>query len=92
LAHQTELLAQGGEVTHNALPVVILTLLIFFPSAIDSGNKPMHYGALVVLTVALGVPVPPIGMNVCAIHAVVKDVPLYDISGALYCFGLGLSK
>ncbi len=63
----------------NALPAVMLTLPIFYPIAVEAGFDPVWFGVLIILTVELGVITPPIGMNVFAMSAVAKDVPMYDI-------------
>ena len=59
----------------NALPAVILTLPLFFP----------------IVMADLGTITPPIGMNVFAMAAVAKDVPMYDIfKGVLPFWGANL--
>jgi tripartite ATP-independent transporter DctM subunit len=63
----------------NALPALVLTVPIFFPIAMDAGFDPVWFGVVVVIMVELGVVTPPIGVNVFAIAAIAKDVPMYDI-------------
>lgn len=63
----------------NALPALVLTVPIFFPIAMAAGFDPVWFGVLVVIMVELGVVTPPIGVNVFAIAAMAKDVPMYDI-------------
>ena len=75
----------------NALPAVILTLPLFFPMALAAGFHPVHFGVLVVVMADLGTVTPPIGMNVFAMAAVAKDVPMYDIfKGVLPFWGANL--
>lgn len=63
----------------NALPAVILTLPFFFPIAVAAGWDPILLGVLIVVMVDLGQITPPIGMNVFAMSAIAKDVPMYSI-------------
>lgn len=63
----------------NALPALVLTVPLFFPIAMSAGFDPVWFGVLVVIMVELGVVTPPVGVNVFAISALAKDVPMYDI-------------
>ena len=63
----------------NSLPAIILTLPILYPIAIATGWHPLLLGVLVVVMADLGQITPPIGMNVFAMSAIAKDVPMYDI-------------
>ncbi len=63
----------------NALPALVLTVPIFFPIAMNAGFDPVWFGVIIVIMVELGVVTPPIGVNVFAIAAIARDVPMYDI-------------
>jgi tripartite ATP-independent transporter DctM subunit len=63
----------------NSLPAVILTLPILFPIVTTAGFDPIWFGVLVVVMVELGQITPPIGMNVFAMAAYAKDIPMYNI-------------
>ena len=63
----------------NALPAIILTLPIFFPITKEAGIDPVLLGVLIVVMADLGQITPPIGMNVFAMSAIAKDVPMYSI-------------
>jgi tripartite ATP-independent transporter DctM subunit len=63
----------------NALPAIILTLPIFFPITMEAGIDPVLLGVLIVVMADLGQITPPIGMNVFAMSAIAKDVPMYSI-------------
>jgi len=63
----------------NALPAIILTLPIFFPITQEAGIDPVLLGVLIVVMADLGQITPPIGMNVFAMSAIAKDVPMYSI-------------
>jgi tripartite ATP-independent transporter DctM subunit len=70
----------------NALPALVLTVPMFFPVAINAGFDPVWFGVLVVIMVELGVVTPPIGVNVFAIAALAKDVPMYDVFRGIFPF------
>jgi len=70
----------------NSLPAVILTLPIFFPIVIASGFDPIWFGVMVVVMTELGQITPPIGMNVFAMAALQKDVPMYTIFRGVFPF------
>lgn len=72
----------------NALPALVLTVPIFFPIAMNAGFDPVWFGVVVVIMVELGVVTPPIGVNVFAIAAIAKDVPMYDIFRGVLPFWL----
>ncbi|MFC2063122.1 TRAP transporter large permease subunit [Chloroflexota bacterium] len=72
----------------NSLPAVLLTLPIIFPIATAAGLDPLLLGVLIVVEIELGTLTPPIGMNVFAMHAVAKDVPLYTIFRGILPFWL----
>lgn len=63
----------------NALPALVLTVPLFFPVAMNAGFDPVWFGVVVVIMVELGVVTPPIGVNVFAIAAIARDVPMYDV-------------
>ncbi|QDY99733.1 TRAP transporter large permease subunit [Nitratireductor mangrovi] len=63
----------------NALPALVLTVPLFYPVAMSAGFDPVWFGVVVVIMVELGVVTPPIGVNVFAIAAIARDVPMYDV-------------
>ncbi len=62
-----------------AIPAVIITLPIFFPIAMAAGFDPIWFGVLIIVMCELAQITPPIGMNVFAMSAIAKDVPMYSI-------------
>ena len=62
----------------NALPVLILTLPVVFPTVVALGFDPIWFGVLVVMMAEIGVITPPIGITVFAL-AGISDVPMYTI-------------
>lgn len=73
----------------NALPVIILTLPILYPSVLAMGFDPIWFGVVVVILAELGQITPPIGISVFALRNVVPDVPLFTIfAGTLPFWGV----
>ncbi|MBW2094750.1 MAG: TRAP transporter large permease subunit [Deltaproteobacteria bacterium] len=72
----------------NALPVVILTLPIIYPTVMALGFDPIWFGVLLVMMVEIGQITPPIGMSVFAMSGVAPDVPMYTIFRGVFPFWL----
>lgn len=70
----------------NALPLLVLTVPLFFPLAMNAGFDPIWFGVICVVMVELGVVTPPIGVNVFAISAMTKDVSMYQIFQGVFPF------
>jgi len=70
----------------NALPAVILTLPILYPTVVTLGFDPIWFGVLLVLMVEIGQFTPPIGMSVFAMSGVAPDVPMYSIFAGVVPF------
>ena len=72
----------------NALPVIILTLPILYPTVLALGFDPVWFGVVVVILAELGQITPPIGMSVFALRNVVPEVPMFTIfAGTLPFWG-----
>jgi tripartite ATP-independent transporter DctM subunit len=63
----------------DALAMILLTIPIFFPMAIELGFDPLWFGILIVRVVEIGMITPPIGINVYVIAGVAPDVPMPSI-------------
>lgn len=70
----------------NALPVIILTLPILYPSVLALGFDPVWFGVIVVILAELGQITPPIGMSVFALRNVAPDVPMFTIFAGTFPF------
>lgn len=71
----------------DALALILLTIPIFYPIAVDTlGYDPIWFGVIIVLVVAMGVITPPVGMNVYIIKGVVPEVPLETIFKGIWPF------
>jgi len=74
----------------NALPVIILTLPIIFPTVIALGYDPIWFGVIIIIMAQIGVITPPIGMNVFAISGVAQGVPLETIFKGIIPFWIAM--
>ena len=74
----------------NAMPVVIITLPILYPTVMALGYDPIWFGVIMVIMVQIGVITPPIGMNVFAISGVAKGVPLETIFKGIIPFWIAM--
>ncbi len=64
----------------DSIAMLLLTVPIVFPLAMQVGLDPIWFGIITVITVELGLITPPIGMNVFVIKSVApKDVNILDI-------------
>ena len=71
----------------DALALVLLTIPIFYPVAVDIlGYDPIWFGVIIVMVVAMGVITPPVGMNVYIIKGIAPDVPLEAIFRGIWPF------
>ena len=59
-----------------AIPMLILTVPIFYPVIATLGYNPIWYGVLMVLMFEMAVITPPMGINVLALRTVAPDTPL----------------
>ena len=56
--------------------MLILTVPILFPIAMQLGIDPVWFGIYIVVVAEVGLVTPPVGVNVYVIYAVAQDVPL----------------
>ncbi len=61
----------------DALALILLTINIFYPVAVETlGYDPIWFGVIIVMVTEMGVITPPVGVNVYVVSGVAKDVPL----------------
>lgn len=63
----------------NIIPMIILTLPIFYPTIVFLGFDLIWFGVIMVVMMEMGQITPPIGMNVFIIAGVARTVPLGTI-------------
>lgn len=68
----------------DALPMIMLTVPIFFPIMVNLGFDPIWFGVMIIIVMMMGFITPPVGMNCYVLSGIVRDVPLSTIfSGAV---------
>lgn len=74
----------------DSLAMVMLTIPIFYPVAMNLGYNPIWFGVVIVLVTEMGVLTPPVGVNVYVVHGIAKDVPLETIFKGITPFVIAL--
>jgi tripartite ATP-independent transporter DctM subunit len=62
-----------------AIPMLILTVPIFYPVVTSMGYDPIWFGVIMVLMFEMAVITPPMGINVLALQTVTKEISLTDM-------------
>ncbi len=70
----------------DALALILLTVPIFFPVAVELGFDPIWFGVIIVLVVGMGVITPPVGANVYVVAGVEKETPVMTIFKGIWPF------
>lgn len=63
----------------DALPMILLTVPIFYPIICNLGFDTIWFGIILILVVDLGVITPPVGINCYIMAGMAKDIPLMTI-------------
>jgi C4-dicarboxylate transporter DctM subunit len=63
----------------DALAMILLTIPIFYPAALQLGFDPVWFGVIMTLALGMGVLTPPVGANVYVVYAVDKETPVMEI-------------
>ncbi len=63
----------------DALALILLTVPIFHPVAVELGFDPVWFGVIIVLALGMGVITPPVGANVYVVAGIDKETPVMDI-------------
>ncbi|MBU2498251.1 MAG: TRAP transporter large permease [Proteobacteria bacterium] len=79
----------GGCVV-EALPLILLTVPIFFPVVKTLGFDPIWFGVFIVVVGQIGMISPPVGINCFVVAGVAKDVPLQTIFRGVMPFILAM--
>lgn len=70
----------------DALALILLTVPIFYPVALELGFDPIWFGVVIVLVVGMGVITPPVGANVYVVAGVEKETPVMTIFKGIWPF------
>ena len=63
----------------DALALILLTVPIFYPVALNLGFDPIWFGVIIVLALGMGVITPPVGANVYVVAGVERETPVMEI-------------
>lgn len=63
----------------DALALILLTVPIFYPVAVEIGYDPIWFGVIIVLALGMGVITPPVGANVYVVAGVDRETPVMEI-------------
>jgi tripartite ATP-independent transporter DctM subunit len=63
----------------DALAMILLTIPIFYPAAMELGFDGIWFGVIMTLALGMGVLTPPVGANVYVVYAVDKETPVMEI-------------
>jgi tripartite ATP-independent transporter DctM subunit len=74
----------------DALAMILLTIPIFYPAAIQLGFDPIWFGVIMTLSLGMGVLTPPVGANVYVVYAVDKETPVMEIFKGTWPYLIGL--
>ncbi len=74
----------GGAVM-DALALLLITIPIFFPVAMELGYDPIWFGVTITIVTTLGAVTPPVGATTYVVGGMAKDVPLEKVfKGVVY--------
>ncbi len=59
----------------DTISMILITLPIFFPMAMQLGYDPIWFGVVIVIMMEMGAITPPVGINVFVVSGLAKDVP-----------------
>jgi TRAP-type C4-dicarboxylate transport system permease large subunit len=63
----------------DAVPMMLITLPIFYPVIISLGFDGIWFGVFMVLIINLGFVTPPVGINCYVVNGIMKETPLPTI-------------
>jgi tripartite ATP-independent transporter DctM subunit len=70
----------------DEIAMILLTVPIVYPIILKLGFDPIWFGVIIVMTVELGLIVPPVALNLFVLHNIAGDVPLTSIFRAIVPF------
>jgi len=74
----------------EAIPIMVLTIPIFFPLIKAAGIDPVHFGVVMVLNLSIGLITPPIGMILFVITDI-SELPIEKLMRAIIPFIIPLA-
>lgn len=74
----------------DSMALIVVTIPIFYPVALELGFDPIWFGVIIVLVGEMGVITPPVGVNVFVIKGIAPDIPLQTIFKGIFPFLIAL--
>ncbi len=74
----------------DALALLLLTVPIFYPVAVQLGFDPIWFGVIIVLVVGMGAITPPVGANIYVVAGTVRDVSVITIFRGIWPYVLAI--
>lgn len=74
----------------DALALILLTVPIFYPVALELGYDPIWFGVIIVLALGMGVITPPVGANVYVVAGVDRETPVMTIFRGVWPYLLAI--
>lgn len=68
-----------GGMVMDALALLLITIPIFFPVALQLGYDPIWFAVTITVVTTLGAVTPPVGATTYVVGGMAKDVPLADV-------------
>jgi tripartite ATP-independent transporter DctM subunit len=77
----------------DELSMVLLTIPVLFPAimglelwGLNAEGKAIWFGILVLMTMGIGLIMPPVGLNVYVVNGIAKDVPMGETYRSVFAF------
>ncbi len=74
----------------DALALILLTVPIFYPVAVEIGYDPIWFGVIIVLALGMGVITPPVGACVYVVAGVDRETPVMTIFKGIWLYLLAI--
>ncbi len=74
----------------DALALILLTVPIFYPVAVEIGYDPIWFGVIIVLALGMGVITPPVGACVYVVAGVDRETPVMEIFQGVWWYLLAI--
>jgi len=71
------------------VPIILLTVPVFFPVLVKLGVDPIHLGVVMTLNIMIGMITPPVGLNLFVTSAIAK-IPVMTVARSSFLFIVAL--
>lgn len=75
-----------GGMVMDALALLLITIPIFFPVALELGYDPLWFAVTITVVTTLGAVTPPVGATTYVVGGMAADVPLEDVFRGVFYF------